>query len=74
MALAGQVSAGLTPGEGELERARAALTAIGLMVLNASASERAREVLALVERSRVTEHGAGSTRVEYRPPGADDAR
>jgi hypothetical protein len=67
VAIAGQVSAGLTPGLGQPERMSGALTAIGLMVRNASDSPLVQAALDLIDRTEVTEHGEGVTRFVTRP-------
>jgi hypothetical protein len=65
--LAGQVAAGLTPGEGQVERMRASLLVIGLMVRNTANSQLVNDVLAMVDHSVVTQYDEhGSTRVERR--------
>ena len=55
--LAGQVAAGLTRGDGQYQRMQGALTAIGLMLRNACPSQLVQDVLDLIERSEVVEHG-----------------
>jgi hypothetical protein len=70
LALAGQVSAGLTPGDGELERARASLISIGLMVLNMSGhDDLVRSTLELSERAHVTLSRDGMS-ITYTPDNA----
>jgi hypothetical protein len=59
VALAGQVSIGLTPGDGQPERAAAALHVIGLMLLNANEDEFVRATLAMSERTTITRTDAG---------------
>lgn len=71
-ALAGQVSAGLTPGDLQPERMQASLIAIGLMVMNACDDQLVRDALALSERSRVSATGDGSYRVTYTPQEGHD--
>jgi hypothetical protein len=73
LSLAGQVSAGLTPGEGQHDRMYGSLVAIGLMVRNASRSEAVQETLDLIDRSEVTEHGDGVTRYETHFAWPEDA-
>lgn len=69
LALAGQVSAGLTRGDGELERARASLVAIGLMLLTATDRDpMIVDVLELSERAVATVSGDGLS-VRYTPAG-----
>lgn len=72
LVLAAQVSAGLTKGDNELERARASLQTIGLMVLNASDHDE--QVAAQLELSYHTTAIVldGSTHITYRPPGGDN--
>jgi hypothetical protein len=68
LALAGQVSAGLTPGDNELERAHASLISIGLMVLNASdRDDLVRATLELSEHATVTVSRDGLS-ISYVPP------
>jgi hypothetical protein len=68
LVLAGQVSAGLTQGDNELGRARASLTAIGLMVLNASDRDPlVAETLALSDHAVATVSGDGLS-ITYTPP------
>lgn len=59
VAIAGQVSAGLAPGDGQDERATAALVAIGLMVKNAASDKLVDDALDLAARSTVTRIGGG---------------
>lgn len=66
VALAGQVAAGLVRGEGQEERARASLFAIGLMISNATDSQIAHDVLAAIDGAVCVEHGYGVTRFETR--------
>jgi len=67
LALAGQVSVGLTPGEGQSERMFGALTTIGLMLRNSSDSELVQQTLDLIARSEVTQYDEhGSTTFETR--------
>jgi hypothetical protein len=73
LVLAGQVSAGLTRGDDELHRARAALLAIGLMVLNASGNdELVAETLAISDHAIATVSGDGLS-VTYTPEDSLDA-
>lgn len=64
IALAGQVSAGLAVGDGQEERARAALTAIGLMLYNATEEQMVRDSLNLAGNVRVTSTGPGTWRFD----------
>ena len=67
IAMAGQVSTGLTPGDNELEHARGALTALGLMLLNATENdETIRDVLQMSEQSRITVSSDGMSQT-YTP-------
>jgi hypothetical protein len=69
LVLAGQVSAGLIHGDNELGRARAALTAIGLMVLNASGRDPdVAEQLAISDHATATVDG-DSVLISYVPEG-----
>jgi hypothetical protein len=75
LSLAGQVSVGLMPGEGQERRMYGALTAIGVMLANASESQAVHDQLALIDQAEVVEHGDGVSRVEMRlddPPDAVD--
>jgi len=67
-AIAGQVSAGLTPGDGQQERCYGALVAIGLMVYNACPDDIVREVLEAHEWSVVERSPEGGWQTTYRPP------
>jgi hypothetical protein len=69
LSLAGQVSVGLTPGEGQPERMLGALTSIGLMLANATDAKAVLDQLALIDQAKVVEHGHGVTRIEWVPPG-----
>lgn len=69
LVLAGQVSAGLIRGDNELERARASLTTIGLMVLNASKHDPdVVSQLEIIEHSTVTVEG-DNVLISYIPEG-----
>jgi hypothetical protein len=57
VAIAGQVSAGLTPGDEQERRMRGALIAIGLMVRNTSDSPLVQGALDLIDRTTVTVEG-----------------
>jgi hypothetical protein len=74
LALAAQVSLGLTPGEGQYGRMYGALTAIGLMLGNATEDLHVHDQLDLIGNAVVTEHGDGVTRVEMKldPPPLDN--
>jgi hypothetical protein len=62
LAIAGQVSIGLTPGDKRAERAHMALVVIGLMVKQASpGDEIVADVLTLAERTRIEASGEGYT-------------
>jgi hypothetical protein len=55
LAIAGHVSLGLAPGDGELERAREALSVIGMMLRVARPEDQlVHEALTLAERTRIT--------------------
>jgi hypothetical protein len=55
LAIAGHVSLGLTPGDGELERAREALSVIGIMLSVARPEDQlVHEALALSRHTRIT--------------------
>jgi hypothetical protein len=71
LSIAGQISAGLTPGEGQPDRMFGSLVAIGLMIRNATDSQAVQETLDLIEHSEVTEHGDGVTRIATRFEDAD---
>lgn len=59
--LAGQVAVGLMPGDDAEVRARVALTAIGLMLRNATAGDgRVQGILDLIETGRIDTGGGGS--------------
>ena len=64
VAIAGQVSAGIAAGDGREERAVAALTAIGLMLMNASGDEVVEAVLQSAEKTHVTRLPGGGWRIE----------
>jgi hypothetical protein len=73
VAIAGQVSLGLTPGDGNLERMHGALVAIGMMVRNAADDDTlVAETLALAERTRITQEGDGLWRIVLATGEADE--
>lgn len=68
LAIAGQVSAGLTRGDNELDRARACLQAIGLFMLTATDREQLIvDTLALSDHTVATVSGDGLS-ISYTPP------
>lgn len=69
LAIAGMVGAGLTPGDGEKERAQSSLMAIGLMILNATdRDEIIQATLDMADRSHVTISKDGMS-ISYTPNG-----
>lgn len=68
LALASQVSVGLTPGGSELERARASLMAIGLMILNSNKDSDVQEVLQFPSYGTFEVQEDGSVSITITPP------
>jgi hypothetical protein len=65
IAMAGQVAVGLTPGDGQAERASGALVALGMMLLNARPEdERLREALAVTDSAHITRTPDGGWQIE----------
>jgi hypothetical protein len=64
LAIAGQVSVGIMPGEKQAERSHMALVVIGMMVKNAAKSATVDDALALGQRARVQQSAAGGWEVE----------
>jgi hypothetical protein len=63
-AMACQVSAGLAAGDAAMERARASLLGIGLMLYNATEDQHVREALELSHRLRIRTLSNGGVTME----------
>jgi hypothetical protein len=63
IAIAGQVSVGLTRGDGRLGRMEGALLAIGLMIKNAAQDGNVDDILALSEGAEIRQADDGSWRI-----------